>query len=106
MNSEIVQNLRYFEIGIILTAFCGLYCIIATRNFMKVVVGVSILFEAVKLLIILAGYANGHTALAQALVINVIVVEAVVVSVMLCLVIRIYHHNQSLDVKKLRNLKG
>lgn len=106
MNTEAAELFRYFEIGIILVFICGIYSIMITRNFMKVVVGIELLFEAVKLLILLAGHTIGHMATAQALVINIIVVEAVAVSVTLCIIIKVYKHNQSLDVRKLRELKG
>lgn len=102
MNSMIWQ----FIIFIIMLFIIGFYCILVTHNFIRVLIGLEILTKAVTLLIITTGYANGRIATAQALVITLIVIEVVVIAVAAGVILSVYRHNQSLDVRKLRDLKG
>jgi NADH-quinone oxidoreductase subunit K len=87
-------------------AIAGIYCLVMTRNFIRVLIGLELMTKAVTLLIVVAGYASGRLALAQALVITLIVVEVVVVSVAAGIVLGIYRLNGSLDIRKSRNMKG
>lgn len=84
----------------------GLYCIFFTYNLIRVLIGAEILIKAVTLLIITVGYVTYHTALAQAIVITLIVIEAVVMTVAVGIVLGIYRKTNSLDVRKIRNLRG
>jgi len=84
----------------------GVYCLVATRNFIRVLIGLEIITKAVTLLIISAGWASGRMALAQSFAITLIVVEVVVVSIAAGIVQRLYGLNESLDIRKARNLKG
>jgi len=84
----------------------GIYCIMASYNLVRVLIGVEILIKAVTLLIILVGYKSGSLALAQALVITMIVVEVVMITIAVGIVLGIHIHNDSLDVRKVRRLKG
>ena len=52
---------------IIMLFIAGLYCILVTRNLMRVLIGLELLTKAVTLLLIVAGYAVGRVALVQAL---------------------------------------
>jgi multisubunit Na+/H+ antiporter MnhC subunit len=79
---------------------------VATRNFIRALIGLEIMTKAVTILIVVAGYASGRLALAQALVITLIVVEVVVISVAAGIVQNIFRVNDSLDIRKSRNLKG
>ena len=84
----------------------GFYCIFFTFNLVRALIGVELLIKAVTLLIIAAGYVTGHIALAQAIVITLIVVEVVFIVVATGVVIGLHRHNGTLDTRKLRNLKG
>jgi multisubunit Na+/H+ antiporter MnhC subunit len=106
MNSEPSQLFTIFGIGAVLLLIIGLYCVIATRNLIRAVIGLVLLTKSVTLLLIVAGNVVRQTALAQALVITVIVVEVVVVTVAVGIILRLYQHNRSLDTTLLRNLKG
>ena len=70
-----------FAFFIIMVLIAGLYCILVTRNLMRVIIGLELLTKAVTLLIIVAGYVTGHIALAQSLVITLIIIEVVVIAV-------------------------
>jgi len=84
----------------------GIYCILATFNLIRVLIGLEILIKAVTLLIIVTGYITGHLALAQSIVITLIVIEVVIVTVAVGVVLGIHANNNSLDIRKIRNLKG
>jgi multisubunit Na+/H+ antiporter MnhC subunit len=93
-------------IFIILLAVTALYCILFSRNLIRILIGLELLIKAVTLLIALAGYITGHMALAQTMIVTLIVIEVVVIAVAAGIVIGAQRHNQSLDVRALRNLKG
>ncbi len=84
----------------------GLYCILATYNLIRVLIGIEILIKAVTLLIVASGLANGNTALAQSLAITVIVIEVVIMTVAAGVVLGIHRYNNSLDARNIRKLKG
>lgn len=93
-------------IFVILLAVTALYCILFSRNLIRILIGLELLIKAVTLLIALAGYIIGNMALAQTLIITLIVIEVVVIAVAAGIVIGAQRHNQSLDVRTLQNLKG
>lgn len=91
---------------IIMLFIAGLYCILVTRNLMRVLIGLELLTKAVTLLLIVAGYVTGRVALAQAIVITLIVIEVVVIAVMAGVILSIYRHAGSLDAQNVKTLKG
>jgi len=106
MSPELAQLFRYFIIFIILLSITGIYCILATFNLIRALIGLEILIKAVTLLIILAGYISGRSALAQSIVITLIVVEIVFMAVACGVVLWAFRHNRTIDPRKLSNLKG
>jgi NADH:ubiquinone oxidoreductase subunit K len=90
----------------VLLFITGLYCILLTTNMIRMFIGIEILMKAVTLLIIAAGYAAGRTGLAQSVVITFIFVETVIMVVAGGIVLGLFRHTKTLDLKKLRNLKG
>ncbi len=84
----------------------GMYCILATYNLVRALIGLELVIKAVTLSLVLAGYVSGHPVLTQALVITLIVVEVVLIAVAVGIVLGIYRHNGSLDVREIRRLKG
>jgi len=97
---------KAYWIGIVLVAIAGVYCLVMTRNFIRVLIALELMTKAATLLIIVAGLAAGRLALAQALAITLIVVEVVVVTVAAGIVLSVFRLNESLDIRKSRNLKG
>jgi len=91
---------------IIMLFIAGLYCILVTRNLMRVLIGLELLTKAVTLLLIVAGYVTNRGALAQAIVITLIVIEVVVIAVMAGVILSIYRHTGSLDAQNVKTLKG
>jgi len=95
-----------FVIFIIMLSVVGFYCILVTRNLIKALIGLEILTKGVTLLFIIVGHSTHQEALAQALVITLIVIEVVVIVVAGGIILSVYRHEESLDARALRKLKG
>lgn len=106
MSGNLWQVFLTFGFFIVLTFVCGLYCILVTRNLIRTIIGLELLIKAVTLLVIVVGYVTGRTALTQAMVITIIVIEVVVAAIAGGIALRVFRHNESLDVRLLNRLKG
>jgi NADH-quinone oxidoreductase subunit K len=80
----------------------GVYCLLFSFNLIRALIGVEIMIKAATLLIIAVGQATGHAALTQAMVITLIVIEAVVMTVAIGVVLGIHRHTNALDIRKMR----
>lgn len=106
MNPQLLTLFWPYCIFVILLFIIGLYCILATYNLIRILIGIELLIKAVTLLLIVVGYINGHTALMQALVITLVLIEVVSMVIAAGIIIGLYRHNNSLDTRNLRTLKG
>lgn len=106
MITESMRLFWYFGLFTFALFVIGIYCVLVTYNLIRALIGLEILIKAVTLLIIATGYVSGHVALAQSMVITLIVIEAVAVTVAVGIILGIRSHNDSLDVRRIRNLKG
>ena len=95
-----------FDIFIMLLFILGLYCVMASFNLIRVLIGLELLIKAVTLLIILVGYMTHNEGLAQALVVTLIVIEVVIMVVAGGIILCVFRVNKSIDTRGLRNLKG
>jgi NADH-quinone oxidoreductase subunit K len=86
--------------------FIGFYCILATRNLVRILIGIEVLSKGITLGIVAVGYATGNIALTQSLAITVIIIEVFVVAVAAGIVISLYRHHDSLNVGNIESLKG
>lgn len=93
-------------ICIILLAISGIYCMLATFNLIRAIIGLEILIKAATLLIILAGYITNNLGLAQTLVITLIVIEVVIMVVASGVILWLFRYNKSIDTRRLNELKG
>jgi len=84
----------------------GFFCVVVTRNLVRTLIGIEVLSKAVTLLLVVAGYTTGRTALAQACVITLIMIEAVVVAVAAGIIVNVVRHTDSLDRRNLEELRG
>jgi len=91
---------------IVILFIIGFYCLLVTFNLIRALIGLELLIKAVTLLLILVGYVTGHEALAQSLVITLIVMEVVIIAVAAGIILGLHRHNKGLDVRHLRSLKG
>lgn len=96
----------HYGLFVIMLMIAGIYCIIATFNLVRVLIGIELLIKAVTLLLILVGYVTGRAALVQSLVITLIVIEVVIMVVAVGVILGIYSYTKKLNVKDIRELKG
>ncbi len=106
MSGESWQLFLTFGFFVVLMAVSGLYCLLVTRNMIRAIIGLELLIKAVTLLVIAVGFVTGRTAVTQAMVITIIVIEVVVAAVAVGIALRVWRYNESLDVQQLRKLKG
>jgi len=106
MSQYTMHLFGFFSIFIILLFITGLYCMLLSFNLIRVVIGFEISIKAATLLIILIGYICGRSALAQSIVITLIVIEIVVMVVAGGVALWAFRHNKTIDPRKLTNLKG
>ncbi|CQR48039.1 Na(+)/H(+) antiporter subunit C1 [Paraliobacillus sp. PM-2] len=104
----------------VIILFClGIYTIISNKNIIKMVMGFTILESSLILLLILISYTPGGTApildrqyeivvdpIPQALALTTIVIGGSVTAVMLAVTIKLYKRYRTLNVDKLRKLRG
>jgi len=103
-----VISLSYYLVGATLLFTIGLYCLIAKRNMIRLVMGIDILNNAANLsFIAFSSHAkSGFTEpLAHAIVIMSIAMGGCVIAIAMTLVLHAYRHYKTLDVRRLRRLK-
>jgi NADH-quinone oxidoreductase subunit K len=106
MLADIPQSLWFYFAFFLLLMIAGLWCMLATYNLLRMLVGLEILMKSVTFFLIAAGYLSGRMALAQSMAITVIVIEVVVVVVAAGLILGFYRKTDSLSVRNTRELKG
>ena len=84
----------------------GLLALLGKRNLIKLFIAIEVIAKGVSLLLLTTGAAKGNVLVAQALVITFIVIEVSLVATALALIINVYRHTHSLDIRKLAKLKG
>jgi multicomponent Na+:H+ antiporter subunit C len=117
-------------IAVVAMIFIGLYAVLFKRNLVKMVIGISIIESGVNLFLITLGYRwwgeNGGVApiftsassetvknapdsmvlpVPQALTLTSIVIGVAVLALMLSLIMHLYKHYGTLDVRKIRRMK-
>jgi NADH:ubiquinone oxidoreductase subunit K len=94
---------------VLLVIFClagtGLYCLLITRNLIKVIIGLQLLVKGAVLAFILAGSVTGEMNTAQTLALTVIVADTITAVVGLALAVQIRLKTGNLDIKSLSSLK-
>jgi len=102
-------------IAVVALILIGLYAVIFKRNLIKMVIGITLIESGVNLFLITLGYREGSIApiytsspggimalpVPQALTLTSIVIGVAVLALMLSLVIYIYRHYGTLDVRKI-----
>jgi len=119
-----IYNLPF--IIVVAMIFIGLFAVIFKRNLVKIVIGITIIESGVNLFLITLGYREGGVVpiftsapadvaenapgsmvlpVPQALTLTSIVIGVAVLALMLSLIMHIYRHYGTLDVRKIRRLK-
>ena len=84
----------------------GFYALLASRNLIKVVIGLQLLVKGAVLALVLAGTANGQLQVAQSLAVTVIVADTIVAVIGMALAVQVRRRTGSMDVKRLSTLRG
>jgi len=114
-----IYNIPY--IAVVCLILIGLYALVFKRNLIKMIIGITLIESGVNLFLITLGYRKGSIApiytskpegisimslpVPQALTLTSIVIGVAVLALMLSLVIHIYRHYGTLDVRKIGRLK-
>jgi multicomponent Na+:H+ antiporter subunit C len=107
---------------LVLVLFCvGVYCIIAKKNLIKIIIGIGIVEYAINLLFVLIGYRFQGRApilaqdqiitdivdpLPQALVLTAIVIGLATTALLVTIAVRLYEKYGTFDITEIRKLKG
>ncbi len=86
--------------------FIGVYCMAASRNLLRTLIGMEISSKGGMLAFLSVGYTTGNINFAQAVIMVMIGVEVVILAVGLGLIILTYKQKGNLDTWGLKNLKG
>ena len=106
MVTEIPHSFWLYFIFFVLLMIDGLWCMLATFNLLRILIGLEVLMKSVTFFLIVAGYLSGRMALAQAMVITVIVIVVVVVVAAAGIIRGFFRKNNSLNTRVTRDLKG
>ena len=115
-----IGNLPYFAVAALV--IFGLFGAIFGRNMVKIAVAVSLVEAATNLFIIALGYRNGGSIpvfsqagehagymvlpTPQALTLTAIVIGMATTALLLSLIMMLYRHYGTLDVREIRRLRG
>ncbi len=101
-----VENFWVFAIAAVLVFTTGLYLVAASRNLVRILIGIELLGKAVTLMLLLAGAMTGRMALVQTLIITLIVIEVVVLAVGAGIVVGAHRHSGDISTDSLSEMKG
>ncbi len=91
---------------VVMLFLIGLFCLLAMKNLIKLLIGIELLSKGILLALVATGFEKNTILTSQSLVISFIVVEVSVLATAMALIINLYRHTKSLDVKNLSNVKG
>lgn len=83
----------------------GIYCLLITRNLLKIIVALQVLIKGAMIAIIYAGDISGNMDLAQSMALTVIVADTIVAVVGLALSIQAREKTGSSTIQSISNLK-
>jgi len=83
----------------------GLYCLLVTRNLIRLVVGLQILVKGSMLVLLFVGQIQGVPSVGQSMALTVIVADTIVAVVGLALAVQVKRSVGSLDIADISKLK-
>ena len=84
----------------------GFYALLASRNLIKLVIGLQLLVKGAVLALVLAGTVSGQLQVAQSLAVTVIVADTIVAVIGMALAVQVRRRTGSMDVHRLSTLRG
>ena len=118
-NLDFVGNAAYVVVAVLV--IMALYAIVTQKNLIKICVAISVLSSAANLFIVLLGYRHGGAIpiylhenadrlrvlpTPQCLTLTAIVIALATTALMLSLIVMIHKHYGTLDIDKIRRLRG
>jgi len=97
---------QFFMAAVFILIGIGIYCLIARRNIIQLIIGLEVIAKGVTLSFILGGYVLNNEQIAQAIVITVILIEVITAAVAMSLIVVARRNTGSLDIKDLKRLWG
>lgn len=97
---------QLYMVAIVVLIGIGIYCLLARRNIIQLLIGIEVIAKGVTLSFVLAGFFQGNEQIAQAIVITIILIEVITMAVAMSLAVMAHRHIGSLDIKDLRRLRG
>lgn len=99
--------LSLFLAAVVLMFIIGLGCLMVKRDMVRLLIGVEILFNSANLCFVAlstqtAGFVDPF---AHSIVMMAIVLDGTVIAVGLAMVLNVYKHYKTLDIRKLRRLR-
>jgi len=85
----------------------GIYGVVGKKNLIKIIIGISLMVQAIAILLLTLGYADGASrGLFQTLGLIAIVGGLGVMALMIITAIRLYEKYGTFDISEIRRLKG
>jgi NADH:ubiquinone oxidoreductase subunit K len=83
----------------------GLYCLLITRNLIRLLVGLQIMVKGAMLLLVFVGQSQSQPSLGQSMALTVIVADTIVVVLGLALAVQVKRIVGTLDIADISKLK-
>jgi NADH:ubiquinone oxidoreductase subunit K len=84
---------------------CGIYCMMLSRNMLRIAIGAALMFKACALAVIACGFASGNLAAAQEMGVAVIMIGVLSCSVIVALALAVRRVTGAMDIRNLDKLK-
>jgi len=97
---------QLYMLAIIILIGIGIYCLLARRNLIQLLIGIEVIAKGVTLSFILGGFLQGNEQVAQAIVITIILIEVITMGVAMSVIVVAQRNRGSLDIKDFKRLRG
>lgn len=85
----------------------GIYGVVAKKNLIKIIIGISLMVQSVALLLLILGYAAGEVGgLFQTIGFITMIGGLAVMSLMIVTAVRLHEKYGTFDISEIRRLKG
>lgn len=106
MNEGAVTLVQWYGGAVVCLLAVGVYVLMFARSLLRALIGMELMTQGLLLLFILVGNLAGRLALAQSIVITLVVIEVAVIVVGVGVVASLFRHHESESSGVIRNLKG
>ena len=99
-------NIPMIAISSVIILFgVGLYCLLITRNMIRLVIALQIIVKGAMLTLVLVGKVTGQPNLGQSMALTVIVADTIIAVIGLAFAVQVKRRLGTLDLKDLSTLK-